>query len=700
MRLLAAVTGTDVPFVLLDHLGLEAVLERNAHDAFARHDVACVVLSHQRAAHARAYHVERSRRDSGSAPLLFLDLPTDHSAAGVRYAEARLRQLAQRLAAITGRVVSGLALRDAIDAADAARSDAGANGAVGGVALLGAGPDDAQAWREAGGPPLAWVEGVDGYGAEPTGPLAKDPWTDLALRHLHRAASSTRSSGLARVRAAVDRADAVRAREIALMVPAHDGSAAWFAAEAVPALRARGFDVVQAPSIPDLLEKLKRGDRGAPVAPTPSSSPSDKSPQTTAPAGTRSRKGLASTAGFGAYQRDWFAGLRRQVEAGAPFAVVGADCPQEILRAMDIPFVVNQWWASIVSAKQETFRYRAALAEHGYPDWVEPYNTQGLADVFIEPSSAPWGGLPVPDVLFCMKSQDVEVAIHEAWARETGAELVAFERTVECRAEFPVEWWDLMPTKWETTLEPERLDLMADEIHRAVSVLERRTGRSFDVGRFAEVMALVNEQEEYFRRTRDLIARTVPAPISIVDSMPATMIPQWHRGTEWGRDAARGLFLEVQSLVDQGQAACPDERIRLMWVGRGLWQNMGLYQAFEESHGAVFVWSMYLGLAADGYLRYTAEGDDLVRALASRFVTVGDELRMPAWASAWHVNEARRHGVHAAVAVDDAEPAVLDSLEAAGVPVLRLAFDNLSTAGVSLAREEIERFLNERFGPA
>jgi hypothetical protein len=40
-----------------------------------------------------------------------------------------------------------------------------------------------------------------------------------------------------------------------------------------------------------------------------------------------------------------------------------------------------------------------------------------------------------------------------------------------------------------------------------------------------------------------------------------------------------------------------------MWVGRGLWSDMGFYQRWEDSHGAVFVWSMYLGLAADGYLR-------------------------------------------------------------------------------------------------
>jgi len=122
----------------------------------------------------------------------------------------------------------------------------------------------------------------------------------------------------------------------------------------------------------------------------------------------------------------------------------------------------------------------------------------------------------------------------------------------------------------------------------------------------------------------------------------------------------------------------PGERIRLMWVGRGLWSDMAWYQRWEESHGAVFVWSMYLALAADGYLRSTEGGRDPMRALAARFVTMGDELRLPGWAGPWHVHEAETHGVDAAVALSDADPFVLRALQAAGVPVLDLGIDNYS----------------------
>ena len=55
-------------------------------------------------------------------------------------------------------------------------------------------------------------------------------------------------------------------------------------------------------------------------------------------------------------------------------------------------------------------------------------------------------------------------------------------------------------------------------------------------------MALGNEQAEWNRRTRDLIANARPTPVMVNDTMPAVMVPQWHRGTQWAVDAARSLY--------------------------------------------------------------------------------------------------------------------------------------------------------------
>ncbi|MEN9684040.1 MAG: hypothetical protein RLZZ427_1791 [Pseudomonadota bacterium] len=401
------------------------------------------------------------------------------------------------------------------------------------------------------------------------------------------------------------------------------------------------------------------------------------------PAGEgRSRKSLQSVASFNAYQRDWFAEVRRQVAEGAPFAVVNANAPQEILRALGVPFVVNQWWASIVAAKQQSRRYMGLLRERDFPTNVEAYSAQGLAAAFDDDAeNAPWGGLPAPDFVHAVASSDPTLKLFAHWAAATGADPFVYERSIDPRPDLYGDWWARLPQHWDTALEAERIDLMVAELQEVIARIEAATGRTFSSERFAAVMELVNEQEEYYRMTRDLVAQTIPAPIGVVDSMPATMVPQWHRGTEWARDAARDFYVEVKARVDAGLAAVPNERVRLMWVGRGLWSEMGFYQKWEASHGAVFVWSMYLGLAADGYIRDLSGGRDPLRALASRFITMGDELRMPTWAGPWHVHEAQTHSVDAAVALQDADPFVVRALRAAGIPVLELTADNFNREG-------------------
>jgi hypothetical protein len=214
-------------------------------------------------------------------------------------------------------------------------------------------------------------------------------------------------------------------------------------------------------------------------------------------------------------------------------------------------------------------------------------------------------------------------------------------------------------------------------------------------------MHLANEQAEHNAAARDLVAATVPAPVSIAETMPAVMVPQWHRGSAWARDAAAGFSAEVSQRANDGAAACPEERIRLMWLGRGLWSSLGLYQHFQDTYGAVFVWSMYLGLAADGYARYF-EGRDPLRALAARFVTVGDELRMPPWSAAWHVKEARKHQIDGVVSLGEDDYFSVRRLEAAGIPVLSIAADNVDrrTWSEDGLKAAISRFIEERARPA
>ncbi|MGO2111729.1 MAG: 2-hydroxyacyl-CoA dehydratase [Pseudoclavibacter sp.] len=407
----------------------------------------------------------------------------------------------------------------------------------------------------------------------------------------------------------------------------------------------------------------------------------------------RMRAAVAATR----YQKSWFAGVAERARAGEPIAIANADAPLEILRAMDVPYVVTQWWSSIIAAKRIGPAAMAKVAERGLPDFSLQYDAMPLGEQDLPDADRPWGGLPAPAFAIAERSGDVTQKIFEQWGERPGTETFLLSRTAADPV--PSRWWELVPHEWELAFGTERLDLLQAEIEELIRWLEHRTGRRFDLERLAEIMRLGNEQAEWNGRTRDLIASAPRVPVLVIDTMPAVMVPQWHRGTQWGVDAARALSEEVAERVDAGVAVCRDERRRLMWIGRGLWSDLDMYRRFQDEFGAVFVWSMYLAIAADGYPRY---GDDPVRALAARFVGFTDQLYVPPWSSEWYLKEARSHDIDGVVhLVADDTPGgefITEELEANGFPVLEIRANNADARSTAAARipERIAEFLRAR----
>ena len=406
---------------------------------------------------------------------------------------------------------------------------------------------------------------------------------------------------------------------------------------------------------------------------------------------------LASAVAATDHQRAWFQQVRRDAASGQPIALVNADTPHEVFRALGIPYVVNQWWASVIAATGAGPASLARLAERGFPDDSRQYDALALGAQELDEDIVPWGGLPTPAFAVSERSGDTSHKIFEMWGRRVGTETFLLNRTAAVPA--PEAWWEMVPDRWEAVFGAGRIDLLESEIRQLIATLEARTGRTLDAEVLVTVMALANEQAEWNRRTRDLIAAARPTPVAVTDSIPSVMVPQWHRGSQWAVDAAKRLHDEVAQRIDEGRAVYPGEQRRLMWIGRGLWSDMAMYRSFQEDFGAVFVWSMYLAIAADGYVRY---GEDPVRTLAARFVGLTDLLYVPPMSSSWYVKEALAHGVGGVVhlVADDTPGAafVTQALEDQGIPVLEIAANNADSRSIGEARvrERIASFIRDR----
>jgi hypothetical protein len=167
---------------------------------------------------------------------------------------------------------------------------------------------------------------------------------------------------------------------------------------------------------------------------------------------------------------------------------------------------------------------------------------------------------------------------------------------------------------------------------------------------------------------------------------------------------ARRFRDEIAERVHRGIGVAADERLRLMWIGAGLWHDTGFYQALEERLGAVFVWSMYLPFAGVQYVR-ELKGRPF-EALASRICSMNEVLHLPPWMNSWMVHEARRSGIDAAVVLvpqdnrlsQSGTRLTCEALRDAGVPVLELDADMVDAKRWDRESmvQGVEHFLRER----
>ncbi|GAB1263359.1 2-hydroxyacyl-CoA dehydratase subunit D [Aurantivibrio infirmus] len=416
----------------------------------------------------------------------------------------------------------------------------------------------------------------------------------------------------------------------------------------------------------------------------------------------RSRKDLQCTADAQAFQKAFGLDLKRRVvEEGEPFAIVQADTPHEIFHAMDIPIVTNQWWSAYISAKRLSSHYVDVLKEAGYPQNSCKYCSLGLGCTLDNnPETAPWGGLPTPTVLVARMTCDCIQQVFTLWGEALNAPFYPLEAPGWTNK--IANWWEQAPQNWEKVYQGDRLDLMVEEMQGLITLLEEKTDRRFDEKKFIALMERINEQEEVLGECASLAVETVPCPVTIVDQMPNTMIPQWHRGSEWALSHVKKFRDELKERVDSGVSACKDEKIRMMWIGAGLWHDSSFYQDLEERFGAVFVWSMYLPFANYAYPRYNLS--EPIRALASRIAGMNEVLHLPPWMNEWMSHEAKRAKIDAVMMLmpEGARLSQSGSLftkkafEAAGIPVIDIWADMVDAS--QWDREKMLEYVSDQLG--
>jgi benzoyl-CoA reductase subunit B len=416
---------------------------------------------------------------------------------------------------------------------------------------------------------------------------------------------------------------------------------------------------------------------------------------------------MAATLAAQAHQKANQAAFKRDIiEGKGDYVIADAVTPHEIFHTMDIPVISLPWYSAVIAAKRLSPYYFDLMDRLGYHDGLPRYGSLPFMTTLDgDRERAPYGGLPTPMMILERLRGDVGQKIGEKWSKAFGGvPLVTLDSSslVELRE----GWHTRAQHGWEELYEPHRLDFQVEQLRDLIAVAEALSHRSFDMAEFRAVMHRVNQAGELVDRAKRLIARTRPAPIALPEQLTNIMAATWERGSQWAVDHLTAYCEELEDRAAKGVAACPNEKIRLLWVNNGLWFNTSFYRAFEEKYGAVFVWSMYSNFFSDGYRKYFGPGDDPLRALAARHISMNEQLHLPGWMSEWIIDQAREYQCDAAVMlvpIGDRMSAFgtklcAMSLEQAGIPTLTL------TASMVDARlwdndamiAKVETFLEDR----
>jgi hypothetical protein len=352
---------------------------------------------------------------------------------------------------------------------------------------------------------------------------------------------------------------------------------------------------------------------------------------------------LESVNAIRAYQRTWLADARARAEAGEPFVISTSDEVEEILAAFGIPVLVINYWNFLITAQRKAQHFGEVLESRGY---VGPhFFALGLAST-LEPEGAPWGGLPKPALVVGATRHETELKITELWARELGCPCfpLDFNFASPYRQLPDDDWWTGIRDRWEDLVHPARLELRIEQNKALISYVELLTGRSFSWQALRQVMERVNAQMDVMSQAAQLIAGARPCPVTLRDQVSAYQT-NWHRGTPAGLELAHAYRDEVEQRVKNRVAAYGRENIRLLYWS--MQQEPDFHAYLQATYGAVFVGAPY-GAMPQTYAR-TVYHDDPLRALSARHIFLFDMA-----STSWMLSEARRSGVDAVVAVEDA----------------------------------------------
>ncbi|HXV90599.1 MAG TPA: 2-hydroxyacyl-CoA dehydratase family protein [Gemmatimonadales bacterium] len=290
--------------------------------------------------------------------------------------------------------------------------------------------------------------------------------------------------------------------------------------------------------------------------------------------------------------REWFTGLTAAAAAGRGAAYVFVmGSLAELLRTFDLPIVFPEINSLQTAVRRVAHEYLAEAEEYGYSPDICGYVKADVATQ-LRGGTLPMGRIPKPAVAVLTNACNTYIKWAEIWERMHGTPAFVLDVPGSRAA-------GLKPGPGDRDFEGDRTYVLA-QLRELITLLERVTGRSFDVDRLRESLAHANRMSRAWERLLQLNRSRPSVFNALSDGTIYLGVANALRGTPEGAAYFEDLVAEMEYKVAHGIGTLTEEKWRLVFVGVPCYPIFRRFNELFGEWGGTFVNSTYLWFASGG----------------------------------------------------------------------------------------------------
>ncbi len=299
----------------------------------------------------------------------------------------------------------------------------------------------------------------------------------------------------------------------------------------------------------------------------------------------------------------------------APVAWCTSAGPAELLRAFGFTVYFPENHGALLGASRTAMDYIPIAHQAGYGAEVCSYLTSDIG-AWIKretPLTAAYGlkQIPTPDLIVYNTNQCREVA---EWFNYFGNE-------------FHCPVFGIHPPRHLEEISQTDIDAVVRQLLRLIQVCEQVTGQSLEIDKLSEAVGLSKEGSVLWRHVLETALHS-PSPITFFDGCILMAPIVVLRGSPICNDFYRELLVELEARLENGDAAVPNESVRLFWDGMPIWGRLRAYSELFVENAAAVVASTYCNSWILDDLDPKAPLESMAYAYTQIFINRGENAKL------------------------------------------------------------------------